>query len=75
MKLLKPLRELFKLYEREGFTVDRIEKSTKGSHYKIWFHQFPQFVIVSISDIEKPRTIKNSLALYRRLRKQHEEGG
>lgn len=74
MKTPKPLRELFKLIAREGFTVKAFEPSG-GSHFKVWLDQFPQYVIVSIFDVDKPRTLKNSIALYKRMRKQHEEGG
>lgn len=74
MKIPRQLRELFKLIEREGFTVKDLQPG-HGSHYRVWFHQFPQYVIVSIFDIDKPRTLKNSIALYKRMRKQHEEGG
>jgi hypothetical protein len=74
MKTPRNLRELFKLFEREGFTVRDFEPA-QGSHYRVWFEQFPQYVIVSIFDIDKPRTLRNSIALYRRMRRQHEEGG
>lgn len=74
MKTPKPLRSLFKHYEREGFTVKEWEPC-KGSHFRVWFDQLQEFVVVSIFDADNPRTLKNSIAMYKRMRKQQEEGG
>jgi hypothetical protein len=72
MKVPQCLRKQVIEYEKAGFHAIDVE-ARSGSHFKITFAEFPepQFITKSGSDW---RAIKNNLAVYRRLKKEYEDG-
>lgn len=64
------LREQFKLYQREGFTVKAVERRSK--HYRVEFNEFPQAQHVTGSSVD-PRAYKNNLAHFKRLASAQQE--
>jgi hypothetical protein len=71
MKINQRMRKQIKEYEREGFHVVSIEDRA-GSHKMLKFAEFsePQIVSDCRSDW---RALKNNIARFRRLAKEHEE--
>lgn len=70
MALPRLIREQFKLYEREGFTVRTVVRAAR--HYRVEFNEFPepQFLTASRTD---PRSYKNNVALFKRLASAQQE--
>jgi hypothetical protein len=71
MKISQRLRKQVKEYEREGFHVVSIENRT-GSHKLVTFAEFPEPQIVTACQSDW-RALKNNIARFKRLAKQHEE--
>ena len=71
MKLSQGLRKQVKEYEREGFHVVSIENRS-GSHKMLTFAEFPEPQIVTACQSDW-RALKNNIARFRRLAKQHKE--
>ena len=69
MNIPRVLREQVKEYEKAGFHVIDWE-CRSGSHFKLVFKEFPepQFITKNQND---PRALKNNLAHYKRLAKEH----
>lgn len=67
----KLLREQLRLYEREGFTVEAVERASK--HYKVKFHQLPtpQFLTANNTDW---RSYRNNISRMKRLARDQEKG-
>ena len=71
MKISQRMRKQVKEYEREGFHVVSIEDRA-GSHKMLKFAEFPEPQIVSDCKSDW-RAVKNNIARFRRLAKEHEE--
>jgi len=71
MKISQRLRKQVKEYEREGFHVVSIENRT-GSHKLVTFAEFPEPQILTACQSDW-RALKNNIARFKRLAKQHEE--
>ena len=71
MKINQRMRKQIKEYEREGFHVVSIEDRA-GSHKMLKFAEFPEPQIVSDCKSDW-RALKNNIARFRRLAKEHEE--
>jgi len=71
MKVTQRLRKQVKEYEREGFHVVSIENRT-GSHKLVTFAEFPEPQILTACQSDW-RALKNNIARFKRLAKQHEE--
>jgi hypothetical protein len=71
MKINQRMRKQVKEYEREGFHVVSIEDRA-GSHKMLTFAEFPEPQIVSDCKSDW-RALKNNIARFRRLAKEHEE--
>lgn len=71
MKVNQRMRKQIKEYEREGFHVVSIEDRA-GSHKMLKFAEFPEPQIVSDCKSDW-RALKNNIARFRRLAKEHEE--
>lgn len=71
MKVSQRIRKQIKEYEREGFHVVSIEDRA-GSHKMVTFAEFPEPQIVSECKSDW-RALKNNIARFRRLMKEHEE--
>lgn len=71
MKVNQRMRKQIKEYEREGFHVVSIEDRA-GSHKMLRFAEFPEPQIVSDCKSDW-RALKNNIARFRRLAKEHEE--
>lgn len=72
MKIPQCLRKQVVEYEKAGFHVIDIE-TRSGSHFKVTFAEFPTSQIITKNGSDW-RAIKNNLALYRRLKKEYEDG-
>ena len=72
MKVPQYLRKQVVEYERAGFHVIDVENRS-GSHFKITFAEFPTPQIITKNGSDG-RAINNNLAMYRRLKKEHEYG-
>ena len=70
MRVPKNLRKQFKEYESAGFHVIDLEHAA-GSHYKVNFAEFPERVVLTVNIVDS-RSIKNNIALFKRLAKQLE---
>lgn len=66
-RLPKRLAEAFRLYEREGFTVQSVERATK--HWKVKFNEFPETQFLTSNDVDG-HALKNNVARFRRLAKK-----
>jgi hypothetical protein len=71
MKINQRMRKQIKEYEREGFHVVSIEDRA-GSHKMLKFAEFPEPQIVSDCKSDW-RALKNNIARFRRLAKEHGE--
>ena len=70
MKVSNRMRKQMKEYEREGFHVVNIEDRA-GSHKMVKFAEFPEPQV--ITDCKSDwRALKNNIARFRRLAKEHE---
>lgn len=71
MKPPRMFKTQFAEYEKAGFHVKDAQPS-KGSHYKVWFKEFPepQFLTMHLGD---PRAMKNNIARFRGLAKKAKE--
>lgn len=67
----KLLRDQLRLYEREGFTVEAIERASR--HYKVKFQQVkePQFLTANNTDW---RAYRNNICRLKRLARDQEKG-
>ncbi len=61
----KVMRKLLRQYEAAGFTVRHIIPR-KGSHWKVWFNEFPDPVFMTFH-VDDTRALANNLAQLRRL--------
>ena len=68
----KHLRKQVIEYEKAGFHPIDVE-ARSGSHFKITFAEFPDPQIITKNGSDW-RAIKNNLAVYRRLKKEYEDG-
>lgn len=71
MDIPRVLRKQIEFYEREGFTVVRVEPRA-GSHFKAIFAQFSEPQILA-KNCNEPRALKNNVARFRRLAKEANE--
>jgi hypothetical protein len=72
VKVPQCLRKQVIEYEKAGFHAIDVE-TRSGSHFKITFAEFPTPQIITKSGSDW-RAIKNNLAVYRRLKKEYEDG-
>jgi len=63
------LRKQLQVYERAGFSVERIG-STKSGHFKARFTGIQQTIVLTPHANGDPRAMQNNLALLRRLSKR-----
>lgn len=71
MRVTQRMRKQIKEYEREGFHVVSIEDRA-GSHKMLKFAEFPEPQIVTDCRTDW-RALKNNIARFRRLAREHEE--
>ena len=69
MNIPRVLREQVKEYERAGFHVIDVEPRS-GAHFKLWFAEFPDQPQIVTKNIIDPRSIKNNIAHYRRVKEK-----
>lgn len=63
----RPLRKQLKQYEAAGFTLKEAQPTKK--HWKVRFHEFPQFQILTINEGDW-HGVHNNLARFKRLAAQ-----
>ena len=69
MNVPRVLREQVKEYERAGFHVINVEPRS-GSHFKLWFAEFPDQPQIVTKNTLDPRSIKNNIAHYKRVKEK-----
>lgn len=68
MNVPRVLREQVKEYERAGFHVAAVEPRS-GSHFKVWFAEFPDHPQIITKNALDWRALKNNIARYKRIAK------
>lgn len=68
MNVPRVLREQVKEYERAGFHVTAVEPRS-GSHFKVWFAEFPDQPQIITKNVLDWRALKNNIARYKRIAK------
>lgn len=72
MRVPKTMREQMRIYEREGFVLDRLEQ-VNASHFKAFFVGVPQIQFLT-AHTGDPRSIRNNIARMRRSRDEKRQG-
>jgi len=68
MQIPKSMREQIRIYEREGFMLERLEQ-VNASHFKAQFKGVPQIQFLT-AHIGDRRSVRNNIARMRRSRNE-----
>ena len=71
MKIPQAIRKQVIEYEKAGFHPVSIE-ARNGAHFKITFAEFPDPQFIT-KNADEWRSLKNNIARYRQLKREHEE--
>jgi hypothetical protein len=68
MQIPKSMREQIRIYEREGFVLERLEQ-INASHFKAQFEGVPQIQFLTAHTGDR-RSVRNNIARMRRSRNE-----